>query len=70
MGNFQSIKPALSDTVEYDPDALSEGITEEQFRKEFKEKLRQEYFELKMQMVKDFISFAEQLQKVDIPAKR
>lgn len=70
VSTYQSIKPVLGDSVEYDPNALPEGVTEEQFRAEFKEKVRQEYFQLKEQMLRDFIGFAEQVQKIDVPVKR
>jgi hypothetical protein len=70
LGNYQSIKPALSDSIEYDPNSLPEGQSEEQFREAFKEKVRQEYFNLKEQAVKDFIAFASQLQSVHVPAKK
>jgi len=69
LGNFQSIKPALSSSIEYNPQELPDGVTEEQFRNEFKEEVRKEYFSLKQTMMNDFTDFAIQLQKVNVPSK-
>lgn len=71
VGGYQSIKPALSDSVEYDLDDFPDGVeTEKEFRAVFKEKVRQEYFKLKETMLQDFIAFAEQMQKIRIPTKK
>ena len=70
VGGYQSVKPALSDSFEYNTDDFKTITEEEEFRKAFKEKVRQEYFALKQQMVRDFIEFGKQIQGVYVPCKQ
>lgn len=70
MGNYQSIKPGISSSVEYDLENIPEGLSEDVFKEQFTRKVRQDYFKLKEDAVKDFVDFSAQIGKMTIPAKR